>query len=295
MTNQNKNYLFIDGGGTKIAGYLYDQSFKNAYSLKLDTMANLFVSEEITQKSFEKLQEGFKDIHIDSVFVSLAGYSQELESHNKFKQYVKELFKTENITIYNDIEFITRAFCNDEKSLMVIMGTGSAYGYLKNTKFNLIGGWGHIFGDEGSAYSFAKEIIKLALNDMDLEKSTTISNIVQNYFNAHTKDEMKLELYKDTAKGRIAKLAQHVLSQEYNDEDEIIISNLLMNEVENIKIKLDGFIDSFETIYIDGGFAKNDKIFTAFKTVFNNKEIKRISWTDEGDNNPIFRIIKNKE
>lgn len=295
MTKQNKNYLFIDGGGTKIAAYLYNQSFQKIKSHKLDIMANLFVSREITEKSFIELQKHFEDIKIDSTFVSLAGYSNELKSHIEFKENVKKLFNTDEILMFNDIEFITRALCDDEKSLMVILGTGSAYGYLKDSEFNLIGGWGHIFGDEGSAYSFAKQIIKHALDDIDLNKESVLAKTVQNFFNAHTKDEIKQELYSDASKGKIAKLSQYVLAEKFDEKEETIINELLKSEIEKIKTKLNGLIDEFETIYIDGGFVKDDKVFAMLKSVFNNKEIKNISWTDIGDNNPIYKIIKNKE
>jgi N-acetylglucosamine kinase-like BadF-type ATPase len=65
----------------------------------------------------------------------------------------------------------------------VIAGTGSvAYGVNARGESVTVGGWGYLFGDEGSAFWFARRAIGDAIRDEDAGKSNVLGKAALEYF-----------------------------------------------------------------------------------------------------------------
>lgn len=65
----------------------------------------------------------------------------------------------------------------------VIAGTGSvAYGTNENGKSVTVGGWGYLFGDEGSAFWLARRAVEDAIRDEDGGKENTVAPLLLAYF-----------------------------------------------------------------------------------------------------------------
>ncbi len=289
-----KNILFIDGGGTKTKAAIMDSSsLEIKFSKTVAKMSNLFVSVEKTKEAFEAVAEEVKEKEIDEIHISLAGYAKEVEEHKNFVNYVKEIFSNENIEVYKDIEFLTRAFCNDESEMVAIFGTGSAYSFLRSGEVKIKGGFGHIFGDEGSAYSFAKEIILMVIEKIDSNhEEHELVKFVFDYFGCETLNCFKANLYSDKGKSHIASIAAEIIS---NEKFEDITEKIFKGEIIKIrnKISIIGLSDNLKEIYLDGGFVRNNPKFKEMLIKsFNDKKVNLIDWENINETNPMVRICK---
>ena len=61
---------------------------------------------------------------------------------------------------------LTGAFRGGD-GIAAIIGTGSVYASQRGGKVQLVGGWGHVLGDEGSGYWLARRFLSEALHAMD--------------------------------------------------------------------------------------------------------------------------------
>jgi len=69
--------------------------------------------------------------------------------------------------------------------VVVIAGTGSvAYARSASGETMTVGGWGYLFGDEGSAFWFARRAIEDAIRDEDSGKKNLLTTTVLQHFNS---------------------------------------------------------------------------------------------------------------
>ncbi len=283
------NILVIDGGGTKINGYFFNIDKKEIiFEHKIDKIANLYFSIEKTLESFTELINVFSNYEYEKIYISLAGYSNKLKSHNDFKEKIKKISKVKNLEIYNDIGFLNKVF-DSRNSLIAILGTGSSYVFKdenKNEKF--FGGWGHLFGDEGSSYSFATKAIKKTIQEIESNKNS-IKKHVFNYFNVGEIDEFKKAIYSFSDKSGIADLSKYLLSIE---EIKNICEEIIDEEVNEVKNKIKSMNLEIENIYFDGGFIRNNSLYKnkILKIFDKNIKVNFIDWNKKDKLNPIFNL-----
>lgn len=81
--------------------------------------------------------------------------------------------------------------------VVVIAGTGSvAYGETATGKSLTVGGWGHLFGDEGSGYWIALEALRCAMRAADgLAATTVLGEAACRFFGAESLSALALEVY----------------------------------------------------------------------------------------------------
>jgi len=71
--------------------------------------------------------------------------------------------------------------------IIVIAGTGSvAYGVDERGQAITVGGWGYVFGDEGSAFWIAREALSGIMRDRDAGRSNDLLDEAMKYFNYST-------------------------------------------------------------------------------------------------------------
>jgi N-acetylglucosamine kinase-like BadF-type ATPase len=67
--------------------------------------------------------------------------------------------------------------------IVVIAGTGSvAYGRVAGGNEVTVGGWGFLFGDEGSAFAIARDALGSAMRSEDAERSSELAGAAQRFF-----------------------------------------------------------------------------------------------------------------
>ncbi len=289
----HNNVLFIDAGGTKIKVELWSiKEKKRLFETRIEQMGNLFLSEEVTRDSFEKVIFETRKLEIDKILISMAGFSNKIQQHINFKEWLKKEFKVEDIEIKKDIVFLAEAFCEDDQSIATIFGTGSAYSTIIDGEVKILGGWGHLFGDEGSAYSYSKRIILEVIleieNDLDILKTHLF-----NYFNIETTDQFKEKLYGTKYKSDIASIAQYfdgIDDENAKDKLRKLISREAISVVE--KITSISKFDNLKTMYVDGGFARKNRYFIKqISKLLSNVDIKIINWDYGKKYNPIYKYV----
>jgi N-acetylglucosamine kinase-like BadF-type ATPase len=158
------------------------------------------------------------------------------------------------------------------EGIVVISGTGSiCVGYNKAGVFARAGGWGHIMGDEGSGYDIGRRILRSVVRGYDKQSNPTVlSNLVLNYLEIKTVDELVPIIYGYNDKKYIAALAT-LLSDAVDNGDEEATSIMescvfelcMLAEVVADKIYPN---DDFELTYSGGVFANNRCMCTRFRT-----------------------------
>jgi N-acetylglucosamine kinase-like BadF-type ATPase len=78
--------------------------------------------------------------------------------------YVREIIRSRNYKITHDAEIALIGATEGRPGIITIAGTGSmAFGRNVTGKTARAGGWGYIFGDEGSAFDIVRQALRAAL------------------------------------------------------------------------------------------------------------------------------------
>lgn len=199
--------LGIDAGGTKTEFTTYNEEGQVLHDIKLNA-GNIIVDE---QHTLETLQIGVRKIlslerqKCDEIVAGIAG----IETSGNQKVVEKELGKySPKVTVISDAKLGLFNKLKGREGVLLISGTGSvAYG-LKNGKFYRVGGWGHIIGDEGSAYSIAIKMYKKLAKDIDYEgEISAFSRAFINYLGYKSPKDALKSVY-NMNKGEVAKAAK---------------------------------------------------------------------------------------
>jgi N-acetylglucosamine kinase-like BadF-type ATPase len=162
-----KTYLGVDGGGTKTAFLLIDESGRAlashtegpAYYLETgwDAMRAMLARGIEAACS----QAGIAPAAIDFSFFGLPAYGEDSALLSAFDTAASPVLAREKYRCANDAVCGWAGALACEDGINIIAGTGSmAYGEFKNRTAR-VGGWGELFSDEGSAYWIAREALSL--------------------------------------------------------------------------------------------------------------------------------------
>ena len=77
-----------------------------------------------------------------------------------------KMVATDRLVVTHDAEIALAGALNGEPGVIVIAGTGSiAFGRNAQGETARVSGWGHIFGDEGSAFDIVRQALRAALRE----------------------------------------------------------------------------------------------------------------------------------
>jgi N-acetylglucosamine kinase-like BadF-type ATPase len=142
-----------------------------------------------------------------------AGYVLSLAGVSAFRGEVERLLERElgaRVWLLTDIEAVYMAATRGRDAIVVSSGTGSfAYGRRRGRAARA-GGWGYIFGDEGSAYWIGRELVRRALACYDgREECGELVDLLLQRLGVSTVDEAVGKLYREyAAPSRTAELAK---------------------------------------------------------------------------------------
>lgn len=163
-----KYLIGIDAGGTKSELVAYDLSGRAIFK-KIGGAGNPAVNLENTVNNIISLtgectgelgKEGCLFISIGMASVETGNYIELI------KKYVERDFGIET-TVLNDAEMACMAYFGGGDGILAIAGTGSSCYVQKNGQGEMVGGWGHILGDEGSGYHIVMEAFKSIVYKID--------------------------------------------------------------------------------------------------------------------------------
>ena len=166
----SKYYLAADGGGSKVQAVLYDEDFNIIKTGTMTGTTTLFKPEESVKAEIDgMLDELLKDVkQIQSVDYCILGASE------IFEKAVAERSEVLSFNRCSEPHMgIASAFY--ESGLLALSGTGSDAFVIKNGKTtHVVGGWGPLFGDEGSGYDIGLNSIKALMYEWDGRRPPTM-------------------------------------------------------------------------------------------------------------------------
>lgn len=166
----NKYIIGIDGGGTKTLGVLFDYSGKELKRVEYG-FSNFSMGEEEAKTNINltlsKLCEDLEDQRSLFVQMGIAGVSK----LRNIEAYITELESRFDASVSLDSDALIALYSvkKDQKInvILVIGGTGSVLMIGQDELVEIVGGFGHLIGDEGSAYHLVTSALKKIIEDKE--------------------------------------------------------------------------------------------------------------------------------
>lgn len=122
--------------------------------------------------------------------------------------------RAERICYLHDARIAHAAAFALDPGIVVIAGTGSV-GYGRNERGDdaLVGGWGFLFGDEGSAFALARHAVSSAMRSQDIGRASRIAAEATVFFGVATLRALAHDFYTEQIdRARLASFAQRVIA-----------------------------------------------------------------------------------
>ncbi len=264
-------YLGIDGGGTRTTASVCDDKGNlickavgktiNFYSVGMDTARKNL--SEILNDIYKRIgAAAFK-----STFIGCSALDNRADE-DTVNALCGDVINTENIAMDSDTYVALFSGDCSVSRAVVICGTGSMVtGIDENNRIYTKGGWGHIIGDEGSAYSIALNGIKEAVTLFDENKlNSPLVKSAQGFFQADDLRKIIDFIYNEnTTKDIIADFAKYVsLEAQKGDTASLgIIKNECYKLLRTVYSLLEE-MKSCEILYLYGGVFQNNSLFREY-------------------------------
>ena len=159
-----KYYIAADGGGSKLLAVLYDENFNVIRHCKLSGVNALFKPVEVVRANISQmldilLADDIKEVEAADVCFVCDGsiWNSIITDDNRIK----------SVKTWSEADIALGAAFMRE-GIVALSGTGSAAFMVKDGRgLGAVGGWGPMFGDEGSGYDIGHRSVKAALLDDD--------------------------------------------------------------------------------------------------------------------------------
>jgi N-acetylglucosamine kinase-like BadF-type ATPase len=207
-------FLGVDGGGSKTQAVAVDA--RGAVCGRGSAGSSNFRAVGIEQ-ALAQLRAAVEDAlpaggarrAVDIAWFGLAGIHGK-DDATLLEAELLPLARTVSVT--NDAEFALSGL-NDGPGVALIAGTGSiALGREASGQIIQVGGWGHLLGDEGSAYDIGRRAAQAATRAADGRgPSTVLLQLVQERWGLATPRSMIDHIYQTQEKALLASLAPATL------------------------------------------------------------------------------------
>lgn len=250
----------IDGGGTKTTLLCRDVLGNKIFSKVFDA----FNFNSIGEAAFKNLLSDIADTlnslgHCLNLCIGAAGISNQ-----RMVSLIDEIFEMKGIRAYEvlgDHEIALEGALGGRSGLAVIAGTGSiCFGKKADGSIIRAGGWGHIIGDEGSAYALARDAFKAIASAYDgYGEKTVLADLLKDRFSLNNRSEI-IEYVYSSNKADIAKISIIVdVAVALNDRVAIkIIDNNANALARQICAVAKGFEDIILDVALLGGLLAKD-------------------------------------
>lgn len=146
------------------------------------------------------------DAQLESVLAGVSGYDGHVTG-------VSPTFRTRHFHIVHDAPVAHAAAFGTGAGVLVIAGTGSvAYGRNDAGDTLRLGGWGYLFGDEGSAFWIGRRCIERAMHDEDAGLGSFLrAEVLQHFAQPSLRDLLHASHANVIARSDIAAFARRAL------------------------------------------------------------------------------------
>lgn len=261
-------YLGIDGGGTKTTAVVSDEKGNillkttgktiNFYSVGMST------AKENLQVIINDIYDALGEIIFEGAFIGCSALDNEADE-SILNDLCSGVIKAEKLRMNSDA-YVALSACDGENPCVAICGTGSmAIGKCLNGEVKVKGGWGHIIGDEGSAYSIAVNALRgcCILNDMN--KEYPLTEAANKFFCVDDfRKAIDIIYSENTTKDVLAAFAKKV--GELADSDDFVSKTVVQNEAHGFSktvIMLLMEMKKCTGLYLYGGVFENNTFFNS--------------------------------
>lgn len=296
-----KYLIGIDSGGTKSELTAYDLNNAQVFNLigefgnpavNLDKTVNNLIS-LIYDCVNELGREECQLIAVGMAGVETGNYAELI------KKYVEGAFVIKTIVL-NDAEMACKAYFGDKDGILAISGTGSSCFAQKDGAGEMVGGWGHILGDEGSGYHTVINVIKNIVYKYDRALPfDDLSKAVMEEIGGSTRSDIMNFIY-NNEKNKIASLFPII--SDYADKGDAYATMLLENagkylaELTSVAYKKKNFKGT-ANIGLKGGVFHNSSIMlSAYKNEIKKRlDSYEIIEEDISTTKAVCNIFKNEK
>lgn len=208
-----KWYIAVDGGGSKTEAIVFDNQ-GNIYGRSRGLGTNpLFIKKE---EAFNNLNDVIKKVikksnltkeQITKMYLFIPGLS-------RYEEEIKALVG-DNSIIKGDEYAAFYGALGTRKGIVVLSGTGSfAFASKEKGEWVSVGGWGPIFGDEGSGYDIGIRALKTVAIQYDLKEPLgLLGQEIMEYFEINDVNALKsIQNTEKFNRDRVAGLCKVVLT-----------------------------------------------------------------------------------
>lgn len=272
-----KYYLGIDGGGTRTTASVCDENGALMCKVTGKTINFYSVGIENARKNLSEIisdiYKNIGEVTFENAFIGCSALDDRAD-RDTVNSLCDGVIKSKSIVMDSDTYV---ALFSGETALpraVVICGTGSMVTGL-DEKIYTKGGWGHIIGDGGSAYSIAVNGLSEAVNLFDENKlNEPLVKSAQEFFKKDNLREIIDFVYNEsTTKDVIADFAKCVsVEAENGDKTSLDIIKGECNKLLRTVCSLINEMNSCEILYLYGGVFQNNALFKEyFINAFNEK------------------------
>lgn len=279
------NYIIgIDAGGTSTKAIAFDSNMNIIAEAKTGCGSAAVVSEKAVWDnvitSIQMITEQIDDVNYKLAFMQIGLSAFSILNEVALHQNMLEKKYDVEVSIESDTMIALYSILKDkyENGIVAVAGTGVAIYGKNKEKYALIGGWGHIIRELGSAYACVHHLAITIIDNM--ENNIQLSTFQQGFLN-FLKQENILSikhLFYEKSKNEIANKVKYIkdFAMRSNLEAQRLLYEEginLANQVIKAINKLD-LIDNF-AIGLRGGFVQNQNgdIIEGFKKTLNDKKI----------------------
>lgn len=259
-----KYYLGIDGGGTKTVAAVADENGNiltvvtgktiNFYSVGMDT-ARLNLEDVIVKTGVAEFE---------SAFIGCSALDNEADEELTAK-LCDGIINAKKIKMHSDVYIALKSAENAKCPCVAICGTGSmAIAQDEKGNTHITGGWGHILGDEGSAYSIALNALKHCCRICDKGETSAILCAATEFFGVSDLRQIIDVIYSsETTKDVIARFSEKVgnLASDGDADALKIVQNEAVLFAETVVTLLEK-VKNCDILALYGGVFKHNRIFT---------------------------------
>lgn len=268
-----KYYLGIDGGGTRTTAVVSDENGKvlvksvgksiNFYSVGMEK------ARENLTNVINDIYKNIGEIEFEGAFIGCSALDNKADEET-INNLCNGIIKSKKLGMNSDVYVALASSGEDECRVVAICGTGSIVaGIDENGNVKTKGGWGHIFGDEGSAYSIAVNSLKACAMLYDEGQITPLVKAAQDYFDVDDLRKTIDKIYSpETTKDILAGFSQKVGEIANGD---FVAKTVVLNEAHYFSKTVLALLNEM----------KNCTLLSLYGGVFQNNELFRNSFIED--------------
>jgi len=238
MEGEMLKFLGVDGGGTKTRVAVCDETGKVLARGENGPSNPLVVGVDGMLTSIKRVLKnaGIEKEEFEVAVLGLAGAGFSRENHERLAKRIQDVVNSKKILVYNDsFVALKGALGRRKKGILVVSGTGSiAIGIDEKDRVFRVGGWGHILGDEGSAYKLSLDSIKAVMKYWEGRgRKTSLVEKIEKFFNVKSVDDVVELFYQHSpSKEKVASFSRFFM--EAVEEGDDVAKDILYKNLEEL-------------------------------------------------------------